>query len=173
MSIADKRHESSSLCVPNERIKGLESTRTLVCVCLSVWLSQVRVGVRLFAFLPSVSSIKATVCPGHRYTSLPQTIPSTVFVSPIVHSSPYSPHSKQHRHVRKMLSLIVLCVFSLASANANGYGHGPAIVSVPLKPIYAPAYIPTTVKIGESHHAYKVPEHRFTSTEYETPGKSP
>lgn len=77
-----------------------------------------------------------------------------------------------------MLSLVLFCAGLVASVSANGYGddygHGYGHVqvhSVPLKPVYAKAYIPTTVKVGETHHSYKVPEHKFTATEYETPGK--
>lgn len=54
----------------------------------------------------------------------------------------------------------------------HGEGHGYAhAVHVPLKPIYAKASIPVTVKVGESHHSYPVPEHKFTYNEYRTPGK--
>jgi len=37
-------------------------------------------------------------------------------------------------------------------------------------PIYQTALLSKTVKLGETHHSIPVTEHRFTRTDYETPG---
>lgn len=66
-----------------------------------------------------------------------------------------------------------LALLALAVVGQAVYvpAHGPWGAPLPLAPVYAKSYIPTTVKVGESHYSYPVPEHRFTRTDYETPGK--
>lgn len=68
-----------------------------------------------------------------------------------------------------LLALAGLCQANYP-AYAPAYAAAPLVYAAPAKPIYAQAYIPTTVKVGESHINYKVPEHQFRETSYETPG---
>lgn len=70
------------------------------------------------------------------------------------------------------VAFALLSIVGLSQAVPYGAAYAPAyapaVYAAPAQPIYAKSYIPTTVKVGESHFSYPVAEHRFTSIQTTT-----